>query len=223
MDCISDGMEREVFACYEQLVRSGFTVWDVGANHGCHAIVLARLVGPTGHVHAFEPVPAHVMLLRENLKLNGCANVRVVDAALGENEGVEGIQVSGGAVSSLLRDGEGACGLSKVHVTTGDRYSAASAVVPDLVKIDVEGYELPVLRGMRRMLQESPATRVIREMHPHQWHLVPCSADDFVRFLSEIGYVALKLDGSPCDRETMQRYGHVLLAGERLPPTSEQA
>src|SRR3972149_4894080 len=70
-------------------VRPAMTVYDVGAPLGFFTLALARLVGPQGRVLAFEPLPANVLLLRENLAMNpaGAANVQVVEAAVAGESG----------------------------------------------------------------------------------------------------------------------------------------
>jgi len=68
-------------------VRRGETVYDVGANLGYVSLSLAKRVGPTGHVAAFEPIPQNVELLRKNIANNRLSSVRVFDVAASDRTG----------------------------------------------------------------------------------------------------------------------------------------
>lgn len=130
-------------------LRPGQVVVDVGANIGTHAIVAALRVGPTGRVYACEAHPATAAFLRRNIRLNGLEPiVEAIDSAIGET--------AGQAVFSDYRSDD------QNHVTTACADGIAVSVrtldslVPngniDLLKIDVEGFELMVLRGARATL-----------------------------------------------------------------------
>ena len=75
--------EPEQTALVETLVKPGDTVVDLGAHIGYYTLLFAKLVGPSGHVVAFEPSPASCAILRRNVASNGLANVTIVNAAVG--------------------------------------------------------------------------------------------------------------------------------------------
>src|SRR5688572_28418270 len=77
--------ERENVQTLRTLVRSGMTVWDVGANVGAMTLILSRLVGPTGGVLAFEPGPRNAQALRRHVETRG--NVEVIEAAVSSTSG----------------------------------------------------------------------------------------------------------------------------------------
>jgi FkbM family methyltransferase len=74
--------EPEVVRAVTEVVHEGFVAIDVGAHHGYYALILSRLVGPKGRVIAFEPVPPNFQILTENVDLNHCANVEVINKAV---------------------------------------------------------------------------------------------------------------------------------------------
>ena len=78
-------MGRNERAALSRIVKPGMTVVDVGSNLGLYTILLSRLVGPTGHVLAFEPDPDLFSLLQQSSLLNGCANVTANNLALGSS------------------------------------------------------------------------------------------------------------------------------------------
>jgi FkbM family methyltransferase len=140
-------------------VASGMTVWDVGANRGQTALVLARRVGPRGSVVSIEPVAAVYRSLVRNLELNEMTHVRAVEAAAADREGRAIFTFHDGRpTQGKLRDVEvtyenpGARCL-EVRTLTLDRLLAEGSA-PAVVKIDVEGAAGAVLRGAERLLCE---------------------------------------------------------------------
>lgn len=145
--------ERKILS---ELVRPGMTVVDVGANLGLYTLFMAGLVGPSGRVIAFEPDPDLVALLRENCASNGAANVEAHGAALGSRPDRMVLQ------RIMLNSGNNHLGTQgrsplrqplEVEVAAFD--SLLPGVRPDFVKIDVQGWELNVLRGMEGTLKEA--------------------------------------------------------------------
>ena len=134
---------------FEQICRPGGIVVEVGANIGAHTVGLARKVGPTGSVYAFEPQRLPFQTLCANVSLNSLANVECHWAALGERAGAirvpeadpnananfGGVSLAGGAPGR------------QVPCMTLDSLIALPRL--DLVKIDVEGMEADVIRGGR--------------------------------------------------------------------------
>jgi FkbM family methyltransferase len=125
-------------------LRPGQVVVDVGANIGTHAIVSALQVGPAGRVFACEAHPATAGYLRSNIRLNGLEPViEVIESAAGEarSEAVFSDERSDDQNHVVMVRTEGI----RVPVETLDSLIPKQPV--DLLKIDVEGFELMVLRG----------------------------------------------------------------------------
>lgn len=123
------------------------TVLDIGANVGWFSILLSRLVGPTGNVIAFEPLPRNLNLFQQHIQLNKLENITVYPVALSNKSGVMRF-----ATSSFPEQGHLAeKGDLEVFVTTLDSLNELNPV--SLVKIDVEGGEANVLRGGEKFFQ----------------------------------------------------------------------
>ncbi len=129
--------------------------WDIGAHHGTYAVALARLVGAAGVVHAVEPFPLSIEILRRNVRLNGVESI--VDAhecAIADYVGEGSLQLSPhesgnhSLTEALAFEGR----TLPVQVTTLDRLQEEFGV-PDFVKVDVERGELRVFEGARRLLE----------------------------------------------------------------------
>jgi FkbM family methyltransferase len=142
------------------LLSSGDTFIDVGANIGDWTLPAAKLVGPTGRVLAFEPVPHIAGALRKSAWANRFAQVRVFEAALSDHAGEVDFSVekenSGGSRLGRMPDDPGRTFSGhRVKVTTLDDVVGAEGLkAVALVKIDVEGFEAEVLQGATRMLAQ---------------------------------------------------------------------
>jgi FkbM family methyltransferase len=140
--------EADVFA---RLLRPDMVALDVGANIGCHTLVMARLVGPQGADIAFEPQRIVYQNLCANIALNALTNVHAVNAAVGSAAGTAAIAEIdyaargnfGGVALGGAADGE------RVQISTIDSLPMENC---HLIKIDVEGMELDVLLGAAETL-----------------------------------------------------------------------
>lgn len=179
------------YAAFRAAVKPGATVFDIGANVGAYTLVFAARVGPSGRVIAFEPAPDASQGLRTHLALNGIAGrVEVIEAAMSSAVGRTSFAVhpSGGA-SSLVLESVDRGRVIDVATDTLDRFCAAHAVSPDVLKIDVEGSELDVLRGGRATLARADI-QVFVEFHPAVWRSLGVSRADVEAELSQQGFVA---------------------------------
>ena len=148
-----------------ELVRPGMVCWDVGANVGFYTLLFAELVGPSGKVLAFEPLPRNVDLLRRHVEMNGYRNVRIFPRALADFDGEAGFDP--GPSPSMGRITTG--GPLRVPCACADTLLATGEVeAPDVIKIDVEGGEAAVLRGARRIMERHPA--ILLATHGAQAH-----------------------------------------------------
>jgi FkbM family methyltransferase len=174
--------KEEIRVCTEIVRRKGL-VYDVGANIGAYAMLFSRLVGPEGKVIAFEPSPVVVTELRANLALNGMSNVDVVECAVGAEEGIAQFDPAGeqSAVGHVS-----ASGSVTVKIQTLDRIGGN----PDVIKIDVEGYESQVLVGSSETIKRCQPLLLI-ELH------TPEQDREVGRILQDFRYVAYRLSWEP--------------------------
>jgi|DewCreStandDraft_5_1066085.scaffolds.fasta_scaffold11507_1 FkbM family methyltransferase len=152
-------------------VQAGDIVWDVGANEGYYTTYFARRVGPGGKVYALEPSPVNFERLRAACSL--LPNVVALCVGLGDRH-----------ASLILQQGADRCGATSrvlpderaVHSPLGDRFkvelwsgdelvNSGSVDVPNVVKIDVEGFEVEVLSGMKQVLADPRVRTVGLEVH----------------------------------------------------------
>ncbi len=143
---------------FQRLIRPGSVVFDVGAHVGYYTVLSSVLAGTRGQVIAFEPLPANLKYLRRHLKLNDCANVRVLTNCVGEGSSIARFDDSHGTgVGHLANDGT-----LEVQVRSLDEMVESGELpIPTFIKIDVEGAELQVLKGAERLLRRHRPTLVL--------------------------------------------------------------
>jgi FkbM family methyltransferase len=137
----------------------GACVFDLGAHQGVVAMILANVVGPGGQVVAVEALPHNARACRTNVDLNGLAQVRTVAAAVADRSGELNIALDLDAQVEHTATSTSCVRVAAVTVDgLAERYGP-----PDVLFIDVEGYECHALRGARRTLERHPACFV--EVH----------------------------------------------------------
>lgn len=194
------------------VVRPGTTCVNVGANVGIFAIQMAAWTGQEGRVIAFEPNPNTAALLRKHIEMNGLASrIHVVQAAAASESGVMDFYASGtdgmsrlGSPNPLLA----ATTVVQVDVTTLDAYCEREGVRPDVVLMDVEGFEVHALRGFRRTITANPQMELVVELHPSSWGDAGCTAAELRQLLDSLGLRPVGLTGQT---DPVEEYGVVRL------------
>ena len=161
------------------LARPGQVFIDVGANQGYYTVKLGYLVGKAGAVFSFEPNPELYRFLFDNVSINGLASrVKTYCVAAGDAPGQSVLRfpyhnMGGGRVAipgnTVTRQADGIDGGScLVDIARIDDVLPVGTVA-DLIKIDVEGYEPLVIRGMGETLARSPNAAIVLEVAVAAW------------------------------------------------------
>jgi FkbM family methyltransferase len=173
--------EPEALAFFARMIRAGDVVFDIGAYIGPYALLASRLVGPAGHVYAFEPDTVARELLARNLEANGAGNVTVVACAVSDIAGKVGLQSSqlGNATTSITGSG----GIAEAEAVTLRSFCEKHSLSPAVMKIDVEGWEAHVLSEEARPLVTQARATIVEV---HEWQLQQ-SGKDPAQFMRRIG------------------------------------
>lgn len=180
-------------------VPAGSVVVDVGAYIGFFAVSFARKVGPSGRVVAFEPEPGNAALLRRNVQRAGVENVTVVEAAISDRRGFAALYLEPGhpAGHRIFASTSARRSISIPVLTLDEYFVGVPLMTPlSLAKIDVQGTELKVLRGMQRTLERFPAMRLLVEYTPSALAEAGDSSEEFVEFFRSAGYRPLVFEES---------------------------
>lgn len=174
-------------------LRPGMRAVDVGASFGMYTLAMARAVGSSGRVWAFEPTPGTADHLQRSLELNDCGHVELHRAAVSDRDQV--LTLAAGASSELnaiVAAGASSGNLIQVQAVTLDRIAASRGWAGiDFVKLDVEQHEFEAIRGAGAFLAaDSPL--IMFEVNPQQ-------GTDFrvLELLAEMGYGFFRLLPGP--------------------------
>lgn len=144
--------EPELQMALETVLVEGGCFYDVGANVGFFSVIAARLVGAKGKVVAFDPLPSNIDAILHNANLNDFKQIETREIALGAEDGTAEFIVSSdpnwGRLASVGTP-DAIIGRKQVSVRTIDRLVSGGDQPPAVMKIDVEGAEVEVLRGAR--------------------------------------------------------------------------
>lgn len=176
----------EEYQAFRAAVTPGATALDVGANVGAYSLLLGQWVGASGSVFAFEPAPDVFQGLTRHIALNGLERiVTPVPAAIGDRVAVAALVVAGThGESRLALKGDDASVTIDVAVTTIDAFCAERGLTPDFIKVDVEGFELSVLRGARETIRRAgKRLALFVEMHPSVWPMLGTSREELLEEL----------------------------------------
>lgn len=153
-----------------EAVQPGDVVWDIGANVGYYSLQLAERVRPHGVVIAIEPTPSCAAQIRQRLSEAEVTDVRVVELAIADTVGEMRMALSAddlGATHRILSSDEHSDQrIVTVRVVTGDSLIANhEAPPPQVIKLDVEGFEQVCLAGMQEMLKSESLRAILIEVH----------------------------------------------------------
>jgi FkbM family methyltransferase len=174
-----------------ELLSTGDTFIDVGANHGSFSIAASKLVGKTGRAVAVEAQPHLAKMVEKSLSINAPCNFRVYPVAVGDREG---------EVEFLIPQGtSGSAGLFEEHSATAkfssikvpikrfdDLVEWQSFLGRTLIKLDIEGSETAFLLGASKMIRALKPTLII-EIHPGTLKASKNTGEDLKRLLQDLG------------------------------------
>jgi FkbM family methyltransferase len=194
--------EQDAIAFVSRVLRPGDTAIDVGGHIGFFTMQMAAMVGPSGRVHAFEPLESNADLLERSIAENRFGDRVIFErAAVGAASGSATLTFpaetlnSGGAY--LLRRGT-------APLTGNETRNVRTVALDDvdirrpvrLIKMDVEGAEPQVVRGAERLLRQDRPI-VLSELHPIQLDRASAvTADEFLAQMRALGYRAHTIEGS---------------------------
>ncbi len=186
----TDRPERKLL---RQTLFPGAVVVDAGANIGIYSRFFSRCVGPSGVVHSFEPSPENFKRLRSATRK--LSNVRVSQAAVGERSGKSELYLSDRLNvdhRAYPTEGESRRTVSVRAIRLDDYFRPGERV--DLVKMDIQGYELHALRGAKRVLSDNPRLKLLIEFWPYGLREAGTSPEALLAFLANRRFTSFALE-----------------------------
>ncbi|BAI97855.1 hypothetical protein Sj15T_22670 [Sphingobium sp. TA15] len=177
----------------ERLLQPGDTFVDVGANVGLFSVAAGRRVGNMGNVISFEPVPETMSALAATIQLNGLGDiVSLHQSAAGRTAGTATLYVGQTCGHSSLLPLDESRGTIEVPMVALDEVIGDRKV--DLIKIDVEGWELEVLQGLRNTLVNNPQASVLLEFGPSHLQRAGTDISTWISTLQAFGMPLFEID-----------------------------
>jgi FkbM family methyltransferase len=184
-------MLREIFM---RTVKKGHIVVDVGAFIGGYTYLFSELVGSEGKVYAFEPVPYLFNILRFYCNLFNLKNVITENKAVADHEGCLKLILSEENVQdNRLAYTENVNKYVLINTTSLDKYFEKQSVLPDIVKIDAQGADYKVIKGMINLIKKKNLV-IFCEFWPEG--IRRCGDDplEFLKFISNLGFKIFEID-----------------------------
>lgn len=182
---------------FEKLLRPGMCVLDVGANIGLYSAIAARMVGTGGRVIAIEPEPTNCSFLRRTKERNGLANLTILQKAAGAESGETFLYLSSTNKADNRIFGDESRAKIRVELTTLDSIVTDEQVTRvDVLKIDTQGFELHVARGMEKLLEANHDLVIMMEFWP--WGIAHSGGDpaELLQFFASRGFVISVIDAT---------------------------
>ncbi|WP_246988373.1 FkbM family methyltransferase [Halorientalis marina] len=195
--------EIEVLSEIIESLESDNVFYDVGANVGLHACFAGQIT-TSGSIVAIEPHPKSAKRLKENLELNNITG-EVCEYALASEYDTAVLELSedrAGAVGSVEMDERENGTNVEIDLVPGDNVIRSDEIpAPDVMKIDVDGGEMEVLRGLEDTLRNQSCRLIFCEIHPDALLNYGATEEDVRDLLIDLGYEISERDVSHDSRE----------------------
>jgi FkbM family methyltransferase len=207
-----------IIEAMKKFLKPGDAFLDVGANIGYLSAIAAGVVGRQGQVHCFEPVPAYFYRLQRLADLNPEHSIFANARAAGETAGTCTIYVTRepgqNTMVPFYKSADEVTFTLEVSVVRLDSYIEQHAIGRvGMIKIDAEGFEFPILKGLRKVL-EKPECRpaIVCEIAPRAYPLMRTTLAALAEYMAEFGYTPRDLiDGvTPVDLTALEHVTDVL-------------
>jgi len=184
--------DPQIFMPFKKILKPGGVFCDIGANVGYYSMLALDHVGKSGSIYAFEVDPRPIKCLKKTIRRNNLTNIHLLECALGDKKGH--------ATLNQVKD----CGHTRVvinsvgkgfPVDTLDNYAKGFKGEIQGIKIDVEGFELMVLRGAEKTIRKHKPVIVFESDSEHANHY-GYSLKDIRSFFAELDYQISDIEGA---------------------------
>jgi len=186
----SSNFDTKEIELIKKIIKKGDVVVDVGANIGIYTCILAKLACSNGHVYSFEPIPENARLIRESIKLNNFKNVTVIPKGVSAKSSKLTMYLAKDVAGHSFAEFEGCVGKKIIDVTTIDDEIQEEI---KFIKIDAEGYDFQVLKGMEKTIKNSHDLNILIEFYPSQLRSAGDSPKTFLEYLLQNNFKCIDL------------------------------
>ena len=181
---------------FQQEVKLGDTVLDIGAHIGYYTLISAKIVGETGKVFSFEANPANFSLLEKNIETNGYNNVTIFQSAISDYQGNAKLffERSSNTRWSSIYNIHNNGNYIDVKVSTVDELLKDYTGRVNFIKLDIEGAELAALRGLTNILTKNREMKIVVEFRPSILIRAGMDPRQFLDYFTENGFKLSYMD-----------------------------
>lgn len=213
---------------YKQLIQQDSVVFDLGANVGYYSLIAGNLLDAKGRVHSFEPIPHNFSMLKTNVESNSFApRIKLNNSALWDENTTLDFQLPKGGLNncgtySAAMDHNSQGPVFKCPAMTLDSYCTKNNIEQlDLIKMDVEGAELHVLRGGIETLKQFQPLLLI-EVRDDMFMRFDNTTDDFFKILAPLDYKAWVPNDLKGFGETVSSFSNIPMANVLFYPENKE-
>lgn len=188
LEMLLDKYESETVELFKEIIKPTMNIVDIGAHIGYFSVLYSKLVGPDGHVYAFEADPENYKLLEYNTRR--LKNISRNKKAVSEHTGTVDfyhIENSTGCHSVIDPD-EISHKITVDSVALDDLITSGEIEKVDIIKIDIEGGEPLAFKGMKRLLTESSNIQLITEFNQGSLTAGGVTPEQFLMQLKSFGF-----------------------------------
>jgi len=146
--------EKGTTKVFKNVVKEGMTVIDIGACFGYYSLIAASLVGKEGRVFAFEPHPFNYEWLIKNIHLNGFRNIFPYKKAVADKKGIAKLFCTNDIVGHSIISRQTSVKIIEVETISLKEFLEENRILPDVIKMDIEGAENDVIRDLKKKIEE---------------------------------------------------------------------
>jgi len=186
--------EYPIHPILKKIIHSGDTIMDIGAGIGILTLFFRKLVGDAGMIYSFEPNSTAFSILNKNIEENALTNIQIENKAVSDtNSKVSFIlnnSITGSRISRNYKDG------ISVDSISIDKYSIDNKIKKiNFIKIDTEGYDLMVLKGMTEIIESNPELKMMVEYHTELLQEAGIDPKDLIKFLQQQNFKIYDMGG----------------------------
>lgn len=179
--------EPEIFHFLDTFLQDGMVFFDIGANIGIYSLYASKRIG-SGRVHCFEPFDETFSKLQVNISLNGINNAALNRVAVGDTVGRINLVVDEDSSKNFVTEVEDSASIFSPIISLNQYADSNSIEHIDYLKIDVEGYELKVIRGASNLIARQAISVIQLELYEDFQKRAGGSVKEVVDILTASGY-----------------------------------
>lgn len=190
--------EKEELKFINKNIKKGDNVIDLGANIGYYTILMSKLVGDEGKVFSFEPDPNSAEILKMNIDLNDCKNVIIVQKAVHNETNKVKFYIcdTDNRNNSMYMEYNDSIEVESIKL---DDYFKDYTESITFIKMDIQGSEVNVLKGMQSLLQKNRNLVLVTEIFPQALTKAGTTTDEYMKIIQDNGFKIFNSDGTIAD------------------------